>query len=214
MPQRNQAPIETTASLNSPQPTESATKKIEKLQEDFEKEIGNGELTKARILIEDIGQISKSSKEYHEGLSRLLIRSRDYEAAKVALKECLKQYPKSKSCLSDLSTTEGFVGTRDEQARAAEHCLSIAPNYPPCLNDLAITRMNQNRFAEAVKIYEYMIRTNGDMGFRFEIEMLYSQIGYALKGAGRFAEARENFDRACQAQWPGACDMVEELSPK
>ncbi|MGE0633379.1 MAG: tetratricopeptide repeat protein [Pseudobdellovibrionaceae bacterium] len=203
----------TLSHFQTPKELETPEKKATRssLTEDFWSAFHNDDFDKARALIE---QVSKSSKEYHEWKTRILVRTREYQEAKVALKECLKVYPKSRSCLTDLSAVEGSAGTRDEQLAATQNCLAQYPDYPMCLNDLAIIRMHEGKFAEAVTIYEQLLRTNGSFGFRFNLDMLYSQLGFALEGAGRIQEALQSFDKACRENFPGACLKFEELNKK
>ncbi len=202
------------ASTLAQKPVQAEHSNLDALVKNFWSELNNNELPKAKALVDEIGQISKDSKEYNEAITRFLIRSGDSESAVPALNHCLELYPKSKSCLTDLSSIEMQVGTRDEQLKAAQNCLAIFPESPHCLNDLAIGRMHEGHFPKAVSIYEELMKSNGSYGFRFNIEMLHAQLGYALEGAGRISEAAEQFDTACRSHWQGACAKLEDLRQK
>ena len=139
------------------------------INDEFWKEFNEDNFEAARAAVERMGQISKAGKEFIEGSTRILMRTGVYENAKPALKHCLQLYPTSKSCRVVLVDAELSAGTRTEQMDAAHNCLKVSPANPHCLNDLAIIRMHEGKFSDAVTIYQKLIETNGSYGMRFNL---------------------------------------------
>ena len=75
----------------------------------------------------------------------------------------------------------------------------------------ANVKMNQGRHAEAVSIYERLLRENGSYGVRYDEWLLDWQLGLALEGAGQASEALNHFEKACRSQHVDSCTKAEEL---
>jgi len=181
---------------------------IEYQKDQFDQIFNQDKFSEAALILDQIEKKWPNSSQYLEGRSRLLVRTREWEKAKDVLKECLSSFPQSKSCLVDLASTEMQIGSKEEQEAAIADCTAKMPNELQCKNMLAILKMNQGKYNEAVLIYQQLIRENGSYGIRFPEAMLNWQLGIALEGAGRVAEAQTYFHRACQENWPGACEKI------
>lgn len=178
------------------------------LQDKFAQIFNEQKFSEAAALLDQMEQKWPKSFQYLEGRSRLLVRTRGWERAKQLLKQCRSLFPQSKSCLIDLASTELQIGSINEQQLAILDCTSQFPIDPQCRNMLAILRMNQGKYSEAVSIYQQMIKDNGSYGFRFDEGMLNWQLGLALEGAGQNDEAEIYFQKACQSNWPGSCEKL------
>ncbi len=140
--------------------------------------------------------------------SRVLVQNEQWEEAREAAQACVKKNPQSQSCHEDLVATVFTLGTPEEQEQAVQNCLAATPSSVVCKNDLAVVRMDQGDFAAAVQLYEQLLRENNG---RLPSQLLDWQYANALEGAGKLAEAKVLFDRACEAKYTGACERAEEL---
>lgn len=197
-----------------PSPGKDVTEQNFSLKEEFETSMNAEDFDKASATLRRMEVQSPQSKDFLDSQSRFLVRTRKWEEAKVALKECLTYFPKSTSCLIDMLSTELQIGTKEEQSNAAAACVLEMPKDPQCLNMLAITKMNQGKYSEAVVIYQQLKNQNGSYGFRFSVSMLDWQLGLALEGAGRRQEAADSFYLACKKDYAQACEKYEELRQK
>lgn len=183
-------------------------------REEFENFMNQDELDGAASALRRMEATSSYSQQFLESKSRLLVRQRDWEDAKVALKKCLEAYPSSKACLVDLSSTELQIGSKEEQEKAISSCLAQSPNDPQCRNMLAILKMNQGKYGDAVSVYRQLIKDNGSFGVRFDDGMLNWQLAISLEGAGNLPEAVTYFDKACRNNFRSACKKYEEVRAK
>lgn len=182
--------------------------------EEFESYINQDDLDGGASVLQRMEAASKHSKQFLESKSRLLVRQRDWEEAKIVLKQCLEAYPRSKACLVDLSSTELQIGSKEDQEKAISACLSQAPKDPQCRNMLAILKMNQGKFGDAVSVYRQLISDNGSYGIRFDEGMLNWQLALALEGAGNLPDALSYFDKACRNNFEASCKKYEEVRAK
>ncbi|NJM09673.1 MAG: tetratricopeptide repeat protein [Bdellovibrionaceae bacterium] len=181
-------------------------------REDFENQMNQGNFSGANAVLLDMQKADSKSQIFLESQGRYLVRRRDYTLAREALKQCLTAFPKSKSCLVDLASTELQIGTKEEQAEAIRQCLSVVPNDPQCRNMSGINLINSGNYNEAIKVYEELLKDNGNYGFRFDNGMLNWQMALALDGVGRSDEALEHFEQSCRQSFSEACKKLEELS--
>lgn len=180
----------------------------------FDEAMVQNDFDKAWAAVREMELKSNTSEEFLENSSRLLVRTRKWDDAKKSLQQCLSSFPGNRSCLIDMASTELQVGSKEEMTAAVESCLNRFPNEPQCHNMSAIAKMNSGNFAEAVTIYENLLKNNGSFGIRYPAAMLHSQLGFALEGAGRKREAAEQFYRACREDDSPSCDKYEQLRRK
>lgn len=163
-------------------------------------------------LLDQMEKIDSKSREFLESKTRFMVESRELDRAMPYSNECVRLFPDSMTCLVDRADALITKGTKEEEQAALDACLKVDPRSMPCRNMLAILRMNQNSFADAVVIYEGLIRDNGDFGFRFPQWLLDSQLGFALEGAGRLNDALRAFEKSCASgQNDSACQAARSL---
>jgi len=182
------------------------------MKEDFENQMNQGSMRQAILIVQEMEKADSQAQIFLESQSRLLMRQREFDQAKVALKKCVANYPQSKSCLVDLASAELQVGSKEEQAAAIRQCLDVAPSDPQCRNMSALNFMNFGDYNAAIQIYQDLLRDNGSYGFRFMNGMLDWQLALALEGVGRQDDALEHFEKACQQNYADACNKLEDLS--
>lgn len=139
---------------------------------------------------------STTAAEYNVQLGYAYLRQGNLALAKEKLERAEKQDPSSASVHSALGLLYERLGEPKAADRHYETALRLAPRDPEIENNYAIYLCRNGRVAEGVRRFESAAR---NPLYRTP-EAAWSNAGVCLRGAGKYAEAEEDFLRALEAR--------------
>ncbi|HMN68828.1 MAG TPA: hypothetical protein PKC28_09855 [Bdellovibrionales bacterium] len=152
-----------TAQPSAPATRPSSAQDLASIKRDFDAQVGSGDLAGAAASLKKM-EAFRESQEYAESSPHLLMAQRNYPAARPLLQECVRRFPDSQSCMTDLTMAELETGEREDQERVVRDCLNRRPDDDNCRNADAIVKMNYGNYEEAVRVYEDILKNNGRSG--------------------------------------------------
>ena len=129
-----------------------------------------------------------AKKLFFEALA--LMDSSNFQAAESRLREALKLAPGQVSVLTNLSIALAQQNKRGEARDFAEQAIAINPENIESLLVLADCHMHDDRFLEAISVYEEVLALEPGLA------EIHNNRGLALERLARHAEALDSYERA------------------
>ena len=141
----------------------------------------------------DVLEIDPDYAPTHEGIGRVLFQLGKYEEAVESLARSISLQPKSPATVDrHVAMGRAFAELGQTEA-AAEHyvrALEIDARNAQALDSYALLRFRQQRYEEALGLYETLIEVGGANA------RVHANVGATLFYLGRLDEAAESLDRA------------------
>ena len=154
---------------------------------------GQGQYEEALKAYTAIIDLAPENVSAYVNMGELLYRLKRYDEATKTLKQALslESDPRRTPEIHYLiGLTMQAMGRLDAAAASYEQALEAEPNYPIALNALGALRLAQQRYREALTIFQTLVEIEpGNAKF-------YSGLGVTLYNLNRIDEALESFDQA------------------
>ncbi|MGY4437124.1 putative O-linked N-acetylglucosamine transferase (SPINDLY family) [Bradyrhizobium sp. F1.13.1] len=116
--------------------------------------------------------------------------SRQFEAAKQALKYAVTLDPRSAQAFSDLGATHFALGEYEDARTSLERAIALKPSFPMALANLGNTLLHLNRVEQAIELYDRAIGLKPD-----HADALCNR-GLAELALRQLDRAKQSFERA------------------
>ncbi len=134
--------------------------------------------------------LNPRARNMYYNLGNEYTKEQQFERALAAYRVAMEQRPEHVWAHVGMALAAEELGRLDEAETYYLNALRLDPRHTKTLNHLAAMRIKQQRYQEAIELFQTLIEMNPNLG------NLHSGMGVALANLNRLVEALRSFDRA------------------